>query len=172
MLANATSRKTPAKARIEDASWPRRLVWKYARKRAGDDDGCPVDAGINAEDAARKDRNCGPKRFERRDPILCRHRGISGSRGFWVSRWLEGKPFRRSWKRTCGYAALAETLRLPLHVQRLVVPPDEAALQGLPRGDGRSLSKRIRARLARSVREGELPEHVNCEALATSASRS
>jgi AcrR family transcriptional regulator len=47
-----------------------------------------------------------------------------------------------------------------------VVPPDEAELQDFLAEKRRSISKHIRARLARSVREGELPEDTNCEALA------
>jgi hypothetical protein len=47
-----------------------------------------------------------------------------------------------------------------------IVPPDEAELQDFLTEKRRSLSKHIRARLARSVREGELPASANCEALA------
>jgi hypothetical protein len=47
-----------------------------------------------------------------------------------------------------------------------IVPPDEAELQDFLTEKRRSLSKHIRARLARSVTGGELPAGVNCEALA------
>jgi hypothetical protein len=47
-----------------------------------------------------------------------------------------------------------------------IVPPEDDDLQDFLAERRRSLSKHIRARLARSVREGELPEGANCEALA------
>jgi AcrR family transcriptional regulator len=71
---------------------------------------------------------------------------------------------------------LEENVRLRRHRLRycgclfmfnaFVVLPDEAELQDFLAEKRRSISKHIRARLARSVREGELPEDTNCEALA------
>jgi AcrR family transcriptional regulator len=71
---------------------------------------------------------------------------------------------------------LEENVRLCRHSPRqcgclfmfnaFVVPPNEAELQDFLTDKRRSLSKHIRARLARSVRERELPEDANCEALA------
>jgi AcrR family transcriptional regulator len=73
-------------------------------------------------------------------------------------------------------AMLEENVRLRRHRPRhcgclftcnaCVVPPDEADLQDYLTEKRRSLSKHIRARFARSVRGGELPEGANCEALA------
>ena len=73
-------------------------------------------------------------------------------------------------------AMLEENVRLRRHWPRhygclfafnaFVVPPDEAELQDFLTEKRSSLSKHIRARLARSVTEGELPEGVNCEAIA------
>jgi AcrR family transcriptional regulator len=90
---------------------------------------------------------------------------------------LAQEPLRVS--RTGGEAILAmleENVRLRRHwpghcgclfaFNPFVVPPDEAELQDFLTDKRRSLSKHIRARLARSVREGELPQSANCEALA------
>ena len=73
-------------------------------------------------------------------------------------------------------AMLEENVRLRRHWPRhwgcliafnaFVIPPDEAELQDFLTEKRRSLSKHIRARLARSVTEGELPAGVNCEAIA------
>ena len=69
----------------------------------------------------------------------------------------ENVRLRRHWPRHCGCL---------FTFNAFIVPPDEADLQDLLTEKRRSLSKHIRARLARSVREGELPEGANCEALA------
>jgi AcrR family transcriptional regulator len=69
----------------------------------------------------------------------------------------ENVRLRRHWPRHCGCL---------FTFNAFVVPPDEAELQDFLAERRRSLSKHIRARLARSVREGELPEGANCEALA------
>jgi AcrR family transcriptional regulator len=69
----------------------------------------------------------------------------------------ENVRLRRHWPRHCGCL---------FTFNAFVVPLDEAELQDFLTEKRRSLSKHIRARLARSVREGELPEAANCEALA------
>lgn len=69
----------------------------------------------------------------------------------------ENVRLRRHWPRHCGCLFTFSAFVVPLH---------EAELQEFLTDKRRSLSKHIRARLARSVREGELPEGANCEALA------
>lgn len=79
-------------------------------------------------------------------------------------------------------AMLEENERLRRHWPRhygclftfnpFVVPPDEAEPQDFLAGTRRSLLRHIRARLARSVREGELPEGPIARHSQTSASRS
>ena len=69
----------------------------------------------------------------------------------------ENVRLRRHWPRHCGCL---------FTFNAFVVPPDEAELHDFLAESRRSLSKHIRARLARSVREGELPASANCEALA------
>jgi len=69
----------------------------------------------------------------------------------------ENVRLRRHWPRHCGCLFMFNAF---------IVPPDEAELQDFLTEKRRSLSKHIRARLARSVREKELPEGANCEALA------
>ena len=69
----------------------------------------------------------------------------------------ENVRLRRHWPRHCGCL---------FTFNAFVVPPDEAELQDFLAEKRRSLSKHIRARLARSVSEGELTESANCEALA------
>ena len=70
----------------------------------------------------------------------------------------ENVRLRRHWPRHCGCL---------FRFNAFIVPPDEAELQDFLTEKRRSLSKHIRARLARSVREKELPEGANCEALAS-----
>jgi AcrR family transcriptional regulator len=69
----------------------------------------------------------------------------------------ENVRLRRHWPGHCGCL---------FTFNAFVVPPNEPKLQDFLTEKRRSLSKHIRARLARSVREGELPEGTNCEALA------
>jgi AcrR family transcriptional regulator len=69
----------------------------------------------------------------------------------------ENVRLRRHWPRHCGCLFMFNAF---------IVPPDEAELQDFLTEKRRSLSKHMRARLARSVRERELPEGANCEALA------
>ena len=69
----------------------------------------------------------------------------------------ENVRLRRHWPRYCGCL---------FTFNAFIVPPEDADLQDFLAEKRRSLSKHIRARLARSVREGELPEGANCEALA------
>jgi len=69
----------------------------------------------------------------------------------------ENVRLRRHWPRYCGSL---------FTFNAFIVPPDESELQDFLAERRRSLSKQIRARLTRSVREGELPEGSNCEALA------
>ena len=113
------------------------------------------------------------KTFGTKDEILraailfCAETEACLARSLCVSRGLAEKPFSRCSKRMCGCAR-----HWPRHCGCLfmfnafIVPPDEAELQDLLTEKRRSLSKHIRARLARSVRERELPEGANCEALA------
>jgi AcrR family transcriptional regulator len=68
----------------------------------------------------------------------------------------ENVRLRRHWPRYCGC----------LFTFTAFIPPEDADLQDFLAEKRRSLSKHIRARFARSVREGELPEDANCEALA------
>jgi AcrR family transcriptional regulator len=70
----------------------------------------------------------------------------------------ENVRLRRHWPRHCSCLFMFNAF---------IVPPDEAELQDFLTEKRRSLSKHIRARLARSVRERELPEGANCEALAS-----
>src|SRR5579862_1606968 len=74
-----------------------------------------------------------------------------------VAMFEENVRLRRHWPRHCGCLFVFNAF---------IIPPDEAELQDFLTEKRRSLSKHIRARLARSVREGELPEGANCEALA------
>jgi AcrR family transcriptional regulator len=69
----------------------------------------------------------------------------------------ENVRLRRHWPRYCGCL---------FTFSAFVVPPEDADLQYFLTERRRSLSKQVRARLAQSVREGELPAGVNCEALA------
>jgi AcrR family transcriptional regulator len=69
----------------------------------------------------------------------------------------ENVRLRRNWPGHCGCLFMFNAF---------IVPPDEAELQDFLTEKRRSLSKHIRTRLARSVRERELPEDANCEALA------
>jgi AcrR family transcriptional regulator len=69
----------------------------------------------------------------------------------------ENVRLRRHWPRHCGCLFMFNAF---------VVPPNETELREFLTEKRRSLSKHIRARLARSVREGELPASANCEALA------
>ena len=69
----------------------------------------------------------------------------------------ENVRLRRHWPRYCGCL---------FTFTAFIIPPEDADLQDFLAEKRRSLSKHIRARIARSVREGELPEDANCEALA------
>jgi hypothetical protein len=69
----------------------------------------------------------------------------------------ENVRLRRHWPRCCGCLFTFNSF---------IVPPEDADLQDFLTEKRRSLSKHIRARLARSVIEGELPKGTNCEALA------
>jgi AcrR family transcriptional regulator len=69
----------------------------------------------------------------------------------------ENVRLRRHWPGYCGCL---------FNFNAFVVPPEDADLQDFLTERRRSLSKEVRARLAQSVREGELPTGVNCEALA------
>jgi AcrR family transcriptional regulator len=69
----------------------------------------------------------------------------------------ENVRLRRHWPRYCGCL---------FTFNAFIVPPEDADLQDFLTERRRSLSKHIRARLARSAREGELPKRANCEALA------
>ncbi len=69
----------------------------------------------------------------------------------------ENVRLRRHWPRFCSCL---------FTFNAFVVPPEEADLQDFLTERRRSLSKQVRARLAQSVNEGELPAGVNPEALA------
>ena len=103
----------------------------------------------------------------RRDPVLRRHRGISGARAF--ARLADRQRSNSvDAGRECAVApALAQILWLSFYVQRLYrSSEDEPTCRTSWRRSVVRSSKQIRSRLARSVREGELPESANCEALA------
>jgi AcrR family transcriptional regulator len=68
----------------------------------------------------------------------------------------ENVRLRRHWPGDCGCLFM---------FNGFIVPPDETDLQDYLFEKRRSLSKHIRARLARSVGEAELPGDVNCQAL-------
>lgn len=72
-------------------------------------------------------------------------------------------------------AMLEENVRLRRHwpgyygclfmFNSFIVPPDETSLQDFLFEKRRSLTKHLRSRLLQSVREGELPDDANCQAL-------
>lgn len=64
---------------------------------------------------------------------------------------------RRHWPRYCGCLFTFNAFS---------IPPEDEDLQDFVAEKRRSLMRGIRSRLSRSVREGELPESADCEALA------
>ena len=69
----------------------------------------------------------------------------------------ENVRLRRHWPRSCGCL---------FTLNAFVIPPEETVLQDFLAERRGLLAKQIRARLARSVNEGELPEGTNVGALA------
>jgi AcrR family transcriptional regulator len=69
----------------------------------------------------------------------------------------ENVRLRRHWPRYCGSL---------FAFNAFIIPPEDAGLHDFLAEKRRSLLKQIRSRLTQSVREEELPEDTNCEALA------
>ena len=68
----------------------------------------------------------------------------------------ENVRLRRHWPGYCGCLFM---------FNGFIVPPDETDLRDFLFEKRRSLSKHVRARFAKSVKEGELPDDANCQAL-------
>ena len=68
----------------------------------------------------------------------------------------ENVRLRRHWPGYCGCLFMFNSF---------IVPPDETGLQDFLFERRRTLTKHLRSRLAQSVREGELPDAANCQAL-------
>ena len=101
------------------------------------------------------------------DPVLRRQRRHAWPRSLCVYRRRAEKPFWRCWKRMCGYAGTGrDTVAASSRSTLLSFLQTRPNCRTYLTEKRHSLSKHIRARFARSVREGELPEGANCEALA------
>ena len=74
-----------------------------------------------------------------------------------LSMLQENVRLRRHWPRYCGCL---------FTFNAFVIPQEDAGMQEFLMERRRSLSKQIRLRLVRSVHEGELPQHTNCELVA------
>ena len=68
----------------------------------------------------------------------------------------ENVRLRRLWPGYCGCLFM---------FNGFIVPPDETDLRDFLFEKRRSLSKHVRSRFAKSVKEGELPDDANCQAL-------